>query len=76
VASFATLVPLRVYPSESVPSKDLCIAGPGSGKRGISDREGYSRIHRPIGWRGALLLPIFTFFYQLFLTRKGGWGMI
>ena len=30
---FAALVPLRVYPSESVPSKDLCMAETGSGVR-------------------------------------------
>jgi len=37
----AALVPLRVYPSGSVPFKDLCMAGNGSGER-KAGRTGYT----------------------------------
>jgi len=54
---FAALVPLRVYPNESVPFKDLCMAGTGCGKGGIPERAGK---RRPQGYRGDEPLRSFT----------------
>ena len=61
-AFFAAVVPLRDYPSESVPFKDLCLAGANSGEKESFDRAGSMGLAVGEMLNCCVCLPVHSFF--------------